>query len=91
MCISYGRIIARILDDESTESADAKLLLGLLVCAKRSLQWTEIQSAISTDLEAMNVDFEGRSFLVDSKELCGSLVEVRPGGKVELVHTTVKQ
>jgi len=79
------------LDDESTEHEDAKQLLGLLVCAKRSLKWTEIQGAISIDLDTKIVDFDGRCFRADSKDLCGSLVEVRPGGIVELVHMTAKQ
>ena len=87
----YGRIVERILDPESTETEDARMLLGLLVCAKRSLRWTEIQGAVSIDLDTKTVDIEGRSFRVDSKELCGSLVEIRPGEIVELVHMTAKQ
>lgn len=79
------------MDDESTEHEDAEQLLGLLVCAKRFLKWTEIQGAMSIDPDAKIVDFDGRRFRADSKDLCGSLVEIRPGGTVELVHMTAKQ
>ncbi|KAH0563181.1 hypothetical protein GP486_002248 [Trichoglossum hirsutum] len=87
---AYGRIVDRILDKESTEREGAEQLLGLLACAKRPLKWTEIQGAISIDLGAKIVDFDGRCFRADSKDLCGSLVEIRPGGTVELVHMTAK-
>jgi hypothetical protein len=79
------------LNAESIEHEDAQQLLGLLVSAKRSLKWTEIQGAISIDVIARTVDFDGRCLRVDSKDLCGSLVEIRPGGTVELVHMTAKQ
>jgi hypothetical protein len=74
-----------------SEREDATQLLGLLVCAKRPLNWTEIQGAVSIDLGSRDLDIEERRFRVDSKYLCGSLVEIRPGGVVELVHMTAKQ
>jgi hypothetical protein len=89
-CIRYGRIVSQILDADSTECEDAEQLLDLLVCAKRDLKWSEIQGAVSINLDTRTVDFEGRSFRVNSKDLCGSLVEIRPGGTVELVHVTAK-
>jgi hypothetical protein len=79
------------LDVDSTEREDAEQLLGLLVCAKRSLKWTEIQGAISINLDEQSFDFEGRSLRVGSKDLCGALVEIRPGETVELVHITARQ
>ena len=72
----------------------ASMLLGCLVCAKRPLKWHEIQGARSIELDPDSdeecVDFDERKLLIDSKELCGSLVEIRPGGTVELVHLTAK-
>lgn len=74
-----------------SERDDAKQVLGLLVCARRPLKWLEVQGAVSVDLENRDVDIDGRRFRVDSKHLCGSLVELRPEGTVELVHMTAKQ
>lgn len=54
------------------------------------MKWHEIQGAISIDLDTQDVDFEGRQLRVDSKDLCGSLVEKRPDGSVELVHLTAR-
>jgi hypothetical protein len=66
-------------------------LLALLVCAKRPLKWNEIQGAISIDLDSRSCDFQGRSFRVNAKGLAGSLVEILPGGTVELVHETARR
>jgi len=85
----YARIVDRVLRDPSVKE-DATRLLGWLVCAKRPLKWHEIQGAISIDLEAQDVDFEERRLRVDSKDLCGSLVEKRTDGSIELVHLTAK-
>ena len=78
-------------DLPESERQDSKQLLGMLACAKRSLKWTEIQGAVSIDMENRTVDFEGQRFRIDSKTLCGSLVEIRRDGSVELVHVTAKQ
>lgn len=45
---------------------------------------------MSLDCESGIVDFEQRALVVDSKHLCGSLVEVK-SGIVNLVHTSAKQ
>jgi hypothetical protein len=89
--LSYARIVDRVLKGgERSESEDAARLLGWLVCAKRPLKWHEIQGAVAIDLEERNVDFEERQLRVTSKSLCGSLVEHRSDGSVELVHLTAK-
>ena len=88
--IRYGRIVERTLDPESAQSTDAHQLLTLLVCARRPLRWHEIQGAVSISLEDMQIDLPGMSFRVSSKELCGSLIELRPKGSIELVHMTAK-
>jgi len=88
---SYSRIISRIFDTASpSELAATKLLLRWLVCAKRPLKWHEIQAAKSIDLKNQLVNLQGLSFRIDSKDLCGSLVEIRDDGTVELVHLTAK-
>lgn len=65
-------------------------LLGWLACAKRPLRRSEIQGAVSIDIENSCVDWQRRKLREDSKELCGSLVEIRFDGSVELVHHTAK-
>ena len=88
---SYARIIARIFEQTNdSERQGSKTLLSWLVCAKRSISWREIQGAKSIDVETQSVDFERLRFRVDSKDLCGSLVEIRSDGTVELVHLTAK-
>jgi hypothetical protein len=87
----YGRIVDRILGADSTQRKDAKQLLRLIVCSKRSLKWYEIQSAVSLDLKQANYDFKGLSFAGEAKDVCGSLVEIGPTGSVELVHSTAKR
>lgn len=66
------------------------MLLRWLICAKRPLKWHEIQGARCINLDKQTIDWDRRQFRVDSKELCGALVEVRPDGTVELVHLTAK-
>jgi len=66
------------------------MLLSWLVCAKRPLKWHEIQGAKSINLDKQTVEWERRRFRVDSKDLCGSLVEVRSDQTVEFVHLTAK-
>jgi hypothetical protein len=68
----------------------AASLLGLLACARRPLSWSEIQGAISIDLDKQDVDFEERQLRVDSKSLCGSFVEYDADGRVRIAHHTVK-
>jgi hypothetical protein len=72
------------------EREEALMLLGWLVCAKRSLKMHEIQTMKSIDLDSRAIEFERRRFRVSPKELCESLVEVREDGTIELVHMTAK-
>jgi len=60
------------------------------VCARRPLKISEIQGAVSIDLDREIVDFDGRRLRDDVRDLCGCLVDVRDGN-FELVHTTAKQ
>jgi hypothetical protein len=84
----------RLKQDLSEEQlAYTGLLLGWLVCAKRPLKWTEIQVALSIDLHSatqsheLDMDLKLRD---DVQELCGSLVQVLKGNRVELVHSTAR-
>jgi len=76
---------------DDTEREDALRILTWITVAKRDLQWHEIQGAMAVDVETRGVDFDGRCLSVDSKELCGSLIEIRPGGTVTLVHSSAKR
>ncbi|KAJ6086756.1 zinc finger protein [Penicillium canescens] len=89
---AYTRIMDRLEQDLSEEQLEyTRLLLGWLVCSKRPLKWTEIQVALSIDLHLATVSHELDMDLRlrdDVQELCGSLVQVLKGNRVELVHST---
>ncbi|KAJ6002782.1 hypothetical protein N7451_005329 [Penicillium sp. IBT 35674x] len=85
---AYSRVLAVALDPRSR--TEALQLLAWLVCAKRQLKWREVQGAVSIDLQNMSVDFQSRQWVLDSKDLCGSLIQLRSDGSLELVHATAK-
>jgi hypothetical protein len=74
----------------TAERDEALMLLGWLVCAKRSLKLHEVQTLKSVDFDKRAVEFERRRFRVDPKDLCESLVDVRGDGSIELVHMTAR-
>ena len=76
---------------EQEEREDCLRVLGWVVCAKRELGWHEIQGAMSLDLESRTVDFHGRCLSGTPRDLFGSLVHIRPGNMVTLVHASAKQ
>ncbi|KGO58231.1 hypothetical protein PEX2_067410 [Penicillium expansum] len=86
---AYERILNNILVEHSLR-AHALQLLAWLVCAKRQLWWREVQGAVSIDLETEDVDPESRQWILDFRDICDSLVEVRTDGSLELVHSTAK-
>ena len=91
VAFSYERILSRIRHSASvSEWKIAHKLLGWMVCAKRPLKWNEIQGAISIDPTREIVDYDGRKLRIHVKDLCGSLVNVLQGDRVELVHGTAK-
>jgi hypothetical protein len=71
-----------------------RLLLGWIVCSKRPLKWTEIQVAFSTSLQSRHgwneLDMDGK-LCGEVQKLCGSLVQVLEGDRVELVHSTARR
>ncbi|KAJ6272006.1 hypothetical protein PSV08DRAFT_408868 [Bipolaris maydis] len=87
----YARIMRTVLDKPVTSQRDeALLLLGWLVCAKRSLKMQEVQTLWSVDFDERAVKFERRQSRVHPKDLCESLVEVHEDGTIELVHMTAR-
>lgn len=93
--LRYSRIMERLERDlGSAQFKYTLLLLGWLVCSKRPLKWTEVQSASSVEIDVwndsnvMNMEVRLRD---DVHELCGSLVQVLQGDRVELVHSTARR
>ncbi|KAF5690629.1 zinc C2H2-type DNA-binding protein [Fusarium denticulatum] len=88
---AYERIMDRIIHNAPQQTGKGALqLLGWLVCAKRPLKWHEIQSLKSINLDQQLVDFARYKFSVSGKDLCGSLVELREDGTLELIHVSAK-
>ncbi|KAF5254484.1 hypothetical protein FANTH_742 [Fusarium anthophilum] len=88
---AYERIMDRIFHKAPQQTRTGTLqLLGWLVCAKRPLKWHEIQSLKSVNLNRQLVDFARHKFSVSGKDLCGSLVELREDGTLELIHVSAK-
>lgn len=88
----YIRTVELVLQSPiSAQRESAKTILGLVLAAKRTLKWHEIQGAISIDPENCVVDFRSRRLRMNAKDLCGSLVQIRTNGSVELVHMTARQ
>lgn len=88
---AYARIMRTILKKPVRDQREGALrLLGWLVCAKRPLKLHEVQTMKSINLKERTVEFERRRFRVDPKDLCESLVDVRPDGSIELVHLTAR-
>ncbi|ORY68435.1 uncharacterized protein BCR38DRAFT_423243 [Pseudomassariella vexata] len=82
---AYGRIIGHLKEQHAEQWDKIKDILGWLVCAKRPLQWHEIQAIVSVKEDS--VEIEQCKFVKDVTEICGSLVHKR-GTKIELIHHT---
>ncbi|KAL4905333.1 hypothetical protein BDW74DRAFT_152447 [Aspergillus multicolor] len=89
---AYTRIMERLKLDLSPEQFEyTHLLLGWLVCSKRPLKWTEIQLASSIDMISESAELDADLEIKDDpQELCGSLVHILKGNRIELVHSTAK-
>jgi hypothetical protein len=88
---SYERIMNRIKQNTTPEEWKvAQKLMGWMVCVRRPLKWHEIQGAYSIDPGEQIIDFDDRKLRIHIRDLCGSLVQVLPGDRVELVHSTAK-
>ncbi|KAK9770272.1 hypothetical protein SCAR479_13013 [Seiridium cardinale] len=89
---AYDRIIDGIRknqDDERWEKT--KAIFGWLICAGRILRWHEIQAIVSIERHDQSVEFQQKKFIPDVQELCGTLVHIKPGNKVELIHHTAHE
>ncbi len=87
----YARIVIRIYENPNIgEQETARRLLGWMASSKRALKWHEIQGAISMNTTDQTVDFENRKLCTHVRDICGSLIEVLPGDRVQLVHGTAK-
>ena len=84
----YGRIIHRMQTNPRVNEIEvAKRILSLMICSVRPLKWREIQAVLSIDFEAEKVDASRRT-ATHIKDVCGSLVDVLPGDRMEFVHST---
>ncbi|KAF2190709.1 hypothetical protein K469DRAFT_733387 [Zopfia rhizophila CBS 207.26] len=95
---AYKRVVVRVFENPvEPERLTAKTILGMIICAKRSLMWKEIQSRFCIDIDTETADAD-RQLLDSCKHLCGSLVEVQRSqtaesesdNVVELVHHTAR-
>jgi uncharacterized metal-binding protein len=96
--IRYERVVVRVFENPiEPERLAAKTILGLIICADRSLMWKEIQSRFCIDIDTEAADAD-RQLSDSCKYLCGSLVEVERSqiaeleadDIVELVHHTAR-
>jgi hypothetical protein len=67
----------------------ARKILSWMVCSRRPLRWRELQAAISIDPIRQIVD-SVRRLAIHVRDICGSLVEILPGDRVEFVHATAR-
>ncbi|KLP15177.1 uncharacterized protein LW94_11398 [Fusarium fujikuroi] len=85
---AYDRNLHRIRNNPNhNQRAVAEKILSLVFCSRRPLMSRELQAAISIDPQEQTVDSTLRLSL-DMRDICGSLIEIIPGGAVELVHAT---
>lgn len=85
---AYYRSLHRIQTNSGeNERLVARMILSLMLCSRRPLRWREVQAAISIDSVDQVVD-STRRLPMHIKDICGSLVEVLPGDRIEFVHVT---
>ena len=85
---SYQRNLDRIeATSGENERTVTRKVLSLMICCKRVLRWREIQAAVSIDPVDQAVDVSKR-LSKHIRDICGSLVEMLPGDRIEFVHIT---
>jgi len=93
----YGRILERLKRDyhgHESSWGKSKTIFGWLACAKRPLKWHELQAALSIEVdERGNPSFDNRLGRSPKgiQEMCGTLIQVLPGNKIEFIHQTAKR
>lgn len=96
--VRYERVVVRAFENPiEPQRLAAKKILGLIICAERSLMWKEIQSTFCIDIDTETADVD-RQLSDSCKHLCGSLVEfdrshiaeLESDDVVELVYHTAR-
>ncbi|TDZ24409.1 hypothetical protein Cob_v003428 [Colletotrichum orbiculare MAFF 240422] len=96
---AYERVVQRVLLTAPQPKRDeAAQLLGFIITARRDLRWREIQSFCCIKPATASVNYDDRLF-VDSKQLCGSLVDTHHNdgchgaseSVIRMVHETAKR
>lgn len=68
-------------------------IFGWLACAKRPLNWHEIQAALSMVIDESDssfmMDYHNKQLRDDVREICGSLVQ-QLGNRIMFSHSTAK-
>ncbi|OCL11999.1 hypothetical protein AOQ84DRAFT_421718 [Glonium stellatum] len=81
---AYSRNLHRI---QTNERAAAGKILSLMLCSRRPLRWREVQAAVSINPVDQDID-SARRLSKHISDICGSLVKVLPGDRIEFVHAT---
>ncbi|KAN0113190.1 NACHT domain containing protein [Hyaloscypha variabilis] len=85
---AYHRTIDRIQTNSGeNEQRVARRILSLMLCSRRPFRWREVQAAISINTVDRVVD-STRRLPMHIRDICGSLIEVLPGDRIEFVHVT---
>ncbi|KAL2830492.1 hypothetical protein BDW59DRAFT_158405 [Aspergillus cavernicola] len=87
----YKRILDRVHDSRGAHTMTRiKEILGWIVCARRPLQWREIQTAVCIDLDNQVIE-DTRQMGDSPRGLFASLIEWHKDGTVDLVHGTARE
>ena len=87
----YIRIIARINKGTPRDVERIKLILGLLLVTKQTLQVHEIQGALAYDVKDRSINFKERRLIEPLnylKDNCGSILNITKNGHLSFVHSS---
>jgi hypothetical protein len=91
MIPSFGRILQRINERLSPDKRElAGRVLGWVLCGTRPLRLKELEQALAIR-EGERCTNKQRRLLIRLDELCGPILEIGGGGKVNFVHFTAKE
>ena len=92
--IRYAKIIQGLKNVHRTGWRTAKKVFSWLACAKRPLALHELQGALSVFTNNGGRPYFGLDLgqlRKDIREVCGSLVYVVEGERIDFIHQTVRQ
>ena len=97
-CVArYDRVRETVFQNGAQKRA-ATRIIGHIICAARTLKWRELQAIFFIDPSHNTSDFEGKRLHKTCKQICGSLVDIRPSqgaegneGFAELVHDSARR